>query len=497
VAIDTSTPHGAVGPMGEATASPSDPEARARARVGSVLRGKWHLDTLLGIGGMATVYAATHRNGSHAAVKILHPELCVNADVLRRFLHEGQAANTVEHDGCVRVIDDDVAEDGSPFLVTELLKGETLEDRALRMGGRLDEDDVLMVADQLLDVLAAAHAKGVIHRDLKPDNVFVTHSGEVKVLDFGIARLCQESITTRGTKTGSLMGTPAFMPPEQARGLWAEVDAVSDLWACGATLFSVLTGRAVHDGRTQNEVLLSAMTKTAPALSAVAPAISKGLAEVVDRALAFDRAERWPDAQAMQQAVRRAYQALRGIPISAAPGLATKATGAPTTLASTTTASPVARSTEISIAVERPRTGRLAIAIAAGAIALVGAGLLFVFALRGPWHSAQSASAEPVGSASQRLGAASPPPETAPATEPTVVAAPVSNAPPSDTVGTEAASPPPTGTPRAAPRGVASTIKPSSPSGSSSPSVASKVGCTPPYVLDPGTGKKRWKAECL
>jgi serine/threonine-protein kinase len=158
---------------------------RARTRVGSVLREKWRLDALLGVGGMAAVYSATHRNGSRVAVKILHPELSVNVQVKTRFLREGYVANAVGHDGAVRVSDDDTAEDGAAFLVMELLDGETLEDRRMRFGGRLSEDEVLAMAEQLLDVLAAAHAKGVVHRDLKPENVFLTRAGQVKVLDFG------------------------------------------------------------------------------------------------------------------------------------------------------------------------------------------------------------------------------------------------------------------------------------------------------------------------
>jgi eukaryotic-like serine/threonine-protein kinase len=189
---------------------------RARARVGTTLRSKWRLDVLLGIGGMAAVYAGTHRNGSRAAVKLLHPELSTNPLVKDRFVREGLAANAVGHNGAVKVIDDDVAEDGSLFLVTELLDGETLEERRVRLGGTLDEDETLSATEQLLDVLVAAHANGIVHRDLKPENIFLTRSGQVKILDFGIARLRELSTPTRATQTGTTMGTPAFMAPEQA-----------------------------------------------------------------------------------------------------------------------------------------------------------------------------------------------------------------------------------------------------------------------------------------
>jgi hypothetical protein len=128
----------------------------------------------------------------------------------------------------------------------------------------------------------------------------------VKVLDFGIARVRQTSHTS-ATKTGATMGTPAFMSPEHARGRWDEVDARSDVYAIGATLFTLVSGRYAHDGGTVNEVLLSAMTQPAPKLLSVAPHAGAALAAVVDRALAFDKADRWPDAVAMQQAVRQAF----------------------------------------------------------------------------------------------------------------------------------------------------------------------------------------------
>src|SRR5687768_6975555 len=115
--------------------------AGARARVGRVLKDKWHLDKLLGLGGMAAVYEATHRNRSRVAVKMLHPSLSLDREVRQRFLREGYVANSVEHDGVVRVLDDDVDEDGTAFLVLDLLEGETLDARWARAGGRLPVDE--------------------------------------------------------------------------------------------------------------------------------------------------------------------------------------------------------------------------------------------------------------------------------------------------------------------------------------------------------------------
>ncbi len=284
---------------------------RAQRRVGTTLCGKWQLDCVLGVGGMASVYAATHRNRNRVAIKVLHPELSVDESIRERFLREGYVANTIEHPGAVRVLDDEVTEDGAAFLVMELLEGENLEQRASRKGGVLSLVEALDVADQLLDVLAVAHEVGIVHRDIKPDNLFISQGGQLKVLDFGIARLRQGSVGS--TRAGSFMGTPAFSAPEQARGRWNEVDCRTDVFAVGATLFSALAGRPVHEGETPSEQLALAISTPAPSLALVAPDLPADVVEIVDRALAYDQADRWADAREMQQAVRAM---LSGLPPS-------------------------------------------------------------------------------------------------------------------------------------------------------------------------------------
>src|SRR5271155_852164 len=139
--------------------------ARSSARVGTTLRGKYRLERVLGIGGMAVVYSATHRNQKQFAVKMLHAELSIREDIRTRFLREGYAANSLKHPGAVAVLDDDVAEDGSAFLVMELLEGEVLDRVWDKVGRRMPARVVLAIGYQLLDVLAAAHAKGIVHRD--------------------------------------------------------------------------------------------------------------------------------------------------------------------------------------------------------------------------------------------------------------------------------------------------------------------------------------------
>jgi serine/threonine-protein kinase len=282
---------------------------RALSRLGCVLRGKWRLDSVLGVGGMATVYAATHRNRSRVAIKLMHPEISSEPEVTERFLREGYLANVIDHPGTAKVLDDDIGEDGSPFLVMELLDGETVEERWERKGRCLPISEALAVADKALDVLIAAHLKGVVHRDLKPENLFLTAQGELKILDFGIARMRElpTELHTR-TRLGALLGTPAFMAPEQARGRWDEVDARTDIWALGATLFTLLTTRFVHEGTTLQEQLILAGSKPARSVAELSPQLPPQLIDLVDRALAFDKEERWPDARSMQQALRAAVQ---------------------------------------------------------------------------------------------------------------------------------------------------------------------------------------------
>lgn len=286
----------------------------ATGRVGTRIRGKWLVDSLIGIGGMGAVFAATHRNGHRVALKILHPQLSMMRDVRARFAREGYVANAVGHPGVVRVLDDDETEDGAAFLVMELLTGENAEAFASRHGGKLPVDQAIRITDGLLDVLVAAHAAGIVHRDIKPENIFVTFDHEVKVLDFGIARL-REGIESSGgsTRTGVTMGTPAFMPPEQALGHTVDVDALSDVWSAGATLFALLSGRPVHEANTPMEVVIAAATAHARSLAVVAPQAPPRLVAVVDRALAFKKADRFPTARLMQQALRDAISGVQSV----------------------------------------------------------------------------------------------------------------------------------------------------------------------------------------
>jgi eukaryotic-like serine/threonine-protein kinase len=311
-------------------------------RIGTTLKDKWRIDAALGAGGMATVYAATHRNGKRVAIKLLHPELGRQAGVRERFVREGYLANKVGH-GAVTVDDDDVTEDGAAFLVMELLEGETLEGRRERSpDGRLPVAEVASAMGQVLATLAVAHAQGIVHRDLKPENLFVTGEGRMRILDFGIARLLEGGASKSATANGTAMGTPAFLPPEQALGAWNEVDGRTDLWAVGATRFTLLSGRCVHEAENVNLLMLAAMTKAAPPLRSIARDVPSAVAAVVDRALQVSRDARWPDASAMRDALARACPGVPDrLPPMACLGAAPVAPGR---TPESTTAHPTARS---------------------------------------------------------------------------------------------------------------------------------------------------------
>jgi serine/threonine-protein kinase len=281
-------------------------EFKIKGRIGGVLCERWKIDALLATGATTSVYSATDlQKGGRCALKVLHSTIRVDESTRRRFQREGYVANAVGHPGVVNVFDSGVTEDGAMFIVMELLDGCSLEDLRRRNGGTLPAAHVVDVARSALDILAATHARGVIHRDLKPANVFWTTQGQTKILDFGLACIWFPEKESSVTRPGIVLGTPAFMPPEQARGRRDEVDARSDIWAFGATLYTLLSGRPVHDIETAHAQLLAAMTKPAAPIRSVAPHVPPPLAAVIDRALSYEKAQRYEDADAMSKALAK------------------------------------------------------------------------------------------------------------------------------------------------------------------------------------------------
>ncbi len=286
----------------------------ARARVGQEIGGKYRLEALVGVGGTAAVYAATHRNGHRVAVKVSHKKVYASPALWARFLRESYLGNVLEHDGVVRVLDDDVTQDGAAYLVMELLQGASL--RAIAAELPLDVAYVAAVGDVVLDVLSVAHQKGIVHRDVKPENIFLTDEGTLKLLDFGVARQLGNygpAVTT----TGAILGTPAFMAPEQVLGRGPLLGPPTDLWSVGATLFTLIAGQHVHEGSTTGEVFVSAATRPARSLASVAPGCPAAICAVVDRALKREIEDRWADASEMRAALAEAFRAAFGKPLDA------------------------------------------------------------------------------------------------------------------------------------------------------------------------------------
>jgi serine/threonine protein kinase len=287
-----------------ATADPAQ-----RNLVGAVLSRRWRLVRLLGEGGMGEVYAAEPvGGGTPVAVKILRPEYLTEPQVLARFLEEAQVCMRLIHPNIVRMLDSTSAEDGSPYLVMELLEGVPLG-AYTDNGGRVPVAQAVPILQGILAGLAAAHAQGVVHRDLKPDNAFLTRAPDgtfvVKVLDFGIAKV-MEAAGGMGnrTRTGMLLGTPGYMSPEQIKNA-RDVDQRADLWSAGVMFYEMLTGRVAFPAPTEYARLTAVLTSEPEPIDRIDPALAP-LAPFLKRALAKNRDERFGSALEMARALASA-----------------------------------------------------------------------------------------------------------------------------------------------------------------------------------------------
>lgn len=255
--------------------------------------GNYEIMALLGEGGMGSVYLARHTLiGRKVAIKILLPEYSHNQEVVWRFFNEAKAATAIKHPGIVEIYDFGVRDDGTAYIAMEYLEGETLKERLRRLG-RLAEPQGIDIARQVANALAAAHSKGVVHRDLKPDNLFLVADPEigerVKLLDFGIAKLTEQP--DQGaikTKTAALMGTPAYMSPEQCRGA-GQVDHRTDLYSLGCIVFELMCSQPPFVDEGSGAVLAAHIYESPPSPRSLHPAISPQLESLILALLAKDR----------------------------------------------------------------------------------------------------------------------------------------------------------------------------------------------------------------
>src|SRR4051812_37529049 len=264
--------------------------------------GPYEIVSPVGAGGMGEVYRARdQRLGRDVAIKVLPASLSRDAERLRRFEQEARAAAALNHPD-IRAVFDIGTHDGSPYLVTELLEGETLRERM--QARALSPRKAVDYAQQIARGLVAAHEKGILHRDLKPENIFVTGGGQVKILDFGLAKLMQpegsasasDSPTlASGTAAGVVLGTVGYMSPEQVRGL--AVDARSDLFSLGTILYEMVSGKRAFGGDTPADTMSAILKEEPPPLTDIQQNIPPGLARIVEHSLEKNPADRFQSAR--------------------------------------------------------------------------------------------------------------------------------------------------------------------------------------------------------
>ncbi len=264
--------------------------------------GRWRLARVVGAGGMGRVYLGVQPDiGSRVAVKVLSEECARDPALIERFFAEARAVNLIRHEHIVNVLDLARLADGRPYIVMEFVEGGTLGELSRR--GELSAGMVVHVTLQVLEALAAAHRQGVVHRDLKPDNVLVTRGGQAKVLDFGIAKLAPSVVGTNSprTQTGALLGTPEYMAPEQVSG--GVIDGRTDLYACGVMLYELVTGQRPFVSGNLFALMRAHVEDQPVPPRALRADVPVGLEEVILRALAKDPAARFVDADDMANAL--------------------------------------------------------------------------------------------------------------------------------------------------------------------------------------------------
>lgn len=286
--------------------------------VDTVLDGQYKIESLLGKGGMGAVYLARHiLLGDRVAIKILPAEVRNNAEWLRRFRREGQAARRFRHANAVTVYDLRTAADGTIYMVMEYVEGHTL-DAELKKRGRFTPAQALEILNPIMSVLNTAHQMGVVHRDLKPENIMIGKDGgesSVKLLDLGIAKMreiagAENTGATELTMAGQVLGTPYYMSPEQwgeiSRDGNLEIDGRADIYSLGLVAYQMITGKRAYSGGTLHELRREHLAVNPAPLREVAPNVSSAFSEVITRAISKDRNDRQPTAGQLAAELRTA-----------------------------------------------------------------------------------------------------------------------------------------------------------------------------------------------
>src|SRR4051794_22407185 len=265
---------------------------------GTVIAGKYRIEAMIGKGGMGSVWAAMHLGlGQRVAVKLIAKRYASSREARQRFDIEAKAAAQLRSRFVVQVYDNGETEDGTPYIVMELLMGESLDQR-IQKHGPLPLDATSRIIGQVGRALSRAHSLGIVHRDLKPENIFLSRSededGEIaKVLDFGIAKIKSPNDGGgSGTRTGAVLGTPLFMSPEQARGL-KSVDHRTDVYSLGMVTYMMLTGHSAFSGESFGDILVAICTQPLPSINLIATWLPPGLDAWLHRACAREPAERY------------------------------------------------------------------------------------------------------------------------------------------------------------------------------------------------------------
>ncbi len=285
--------------------------------LGQVVDGRYRLKLLLGRGGMGEVFAAEHvRITKKVAIKFLHPDICASQEAVARFQQEAQAASSIGHENIVTIDDFGVLEDGRGYLCMEFLEGQSLSEAMVAPEG-MDPARSLRIMIQICDGLAAAHAKGIVHRDMKPENCFLTRRPDgselVKILDFGIAKSIGAGEKNL-TKTGAIFGTPHYMSPEQALGDHSKLDHRADIYAVGIMMFELFTGEVPFKAESFMGILSHHITTQPPVPSSISS--SRQISEAVDRlilkAIAKEPEDRFVDMTHMRNELASVLASIGG-----------------------------------------------------------------------------------------------------------------------------------------------------------------------------------------